>query len=93
MQPDALQPATGQQRGDTVGAFVGDCDEHPGVGPDCAWQDERSGNEGCQRDDEWRRGRLDGKRPPHDLRDQLHHSSIADGAALRQAQGSQAAAP
>ncbi len=63
-----------------MGTFVGDCDEHPGVRPDCARQHERCGNEGCQRDDEGRWGRLDGKRPTQDLPDLLHPSSIADSA-------------
>ena len=74
MQPDALQATAGQQRCDTVGALVCDRDEHPGVRPDSAREDESTGEHSCERDHDRRRRRLHRNRPLPYLDKELHPS-------------------
>ena len=66
VQPDALQATAGQQGCDAVGALVCDRDQHPGVRPESAWQDESTGEHSCEGDHDRRRRRLHRNRPlPH----------------------------
>jgi hypothetical protein len=47
MQPNALQAPTGHKCRHSMRTLVCDRDQHAGVRPDRAWQDETRGDGGC----------------------------------------------
>ena len=78
MQPDTVQPASGEQGGGGVRTFVGDRHDHPRVGPDRGQGHQREAGGSNQGDQGRRRCWLHGAGAPPDLGEQLHPPSMAD---------------